>query len=468
MKRTIKDPEQITAKQFQEAFQKVRPRLGDHHLAMLQAHYSAPKRRLTAIQMAHELGYQGYRPANRHYGTLAVRLCEELGYPEDSIPLALLVSFIKPSGHWLWVMRPQVAHALEELGWVDGAKTIMPQAERHYWVVSPNVKNNPKTVAEWKKESIKRNAAFMGYEPNSWKYKMGPKFAGRNEGIMPGDVVLIARRSDGKPDVVGFGVIHGESIKTKRLKRFHPPGNDDDSGSLRNLRPFIVYRKYYSGPPRGIPIIEVLPPRGAALRQLHPENGGAHKKVCDWMDQHLGKEGGKAGEKQRAITKSKDKRKLGLNTVAIVDPPKNHQSGYKVQKKSEVIKADNIEAKLLCGYRNWLEKKGRRLKVANYHNRRLQCDGCEVKRRNLIEAKASTSRENIRMAVGQLLDYAFLGKEKIRNPNMAVLLPKEPDSDLVKWLRHLHISIIWREKGLFRDNADGWFTAEKENRSPSP
>ena len=71
------------------------------------------------------------------------------------------------------------------------------------------------------------------------------------------------------------------------------------------------------------------------------------------------------------------------------------------------------------------------------------------------------------MAVGQLLDYAFLGKEEIRDPNMALLLPKKPDSDLVEWLQHLHISIIWREERSFRDNANGWFTAEKGNRSLS-
>jgi hypothetical protein len=33
-------------------------------------------------------------------------------------------------------------------------------------------------------------------------------------------------------------------------------------------------------------------------------------------------------------------------------------------------------------------------------------------RKNLIEAKASDNRENIRMAVGQLLDYAYQGKGK--------------------------------------------------------
>ena len=37
----------------------------------------------------------------------------------------------------------------------------------------------------------------------------------------------------------------------------------------------------------------------------------------------------------------------------------------------------------------------------------LCCDRFEKKRHNLIEAKSSTKREYIRMAVGQLLDYAY-------------------------------------------------------------
>lgn len=122
------NPERLTAQQFVEAFRKVRPRLGDHYLKMLQANYSAPKRTITASQMAHTLGYQGYQGAN-NYGTLAKILCEELGYPKNHIPLYLLVTFKKPSGHWLWTMRPQVAEALEELDLVDEAEAVMPQTE---------------------------------------------------------------------------------------------------------------------------------------------------------------------------------------------------------------------------------------------------------------------------------------------------------------------------------------------------
>ena len=112
------------------------------------------------------------------------------------------------------------------------------------------------------------------------------------------------------------------------------------------------------------------------------------------------------------------------------------------------------EAALVKSYERWLTKKGRKLMTQEY-NERLQCDRYEVKRRNLIEAKASTSRENIRMAVGQLLDYAYLGKNEFGEPNKAILLPKKPHPEIVNWLRHLHISIIWREGESFEDNADG-------------
>ncbi len=133
MPRALKDPGQLTAQQFREALLRLRPRLTDHQLTMLRAHYSAPQHTLSATQMAHALGYHSYAAANLHYGRLASILCEELGYPDDSIPLFLLVSFTEPfaeeNPHWLWVMRPQVVQALEQLGWVVGAEAVMPLAE---------------------------------------------------------------------------------------------------------------------------------------------------------------------------------------------------------------------------------------------------------------------------------------------------------------------------------------------------
>ena len=145
----------------------------------------------------------------------------------------------------------------------------------------------------------------------------------------------------------------------------------------------------------------------------------------------------------------------GGDTVQIVGAPENHQLDFRRQTKSQEIRAKKREAELLEKYALWLQRKGRELQCVKYGG--LQCDGYEEKTRNLIEAKSSTRREHIRMAVGQLLDYAFQGRKKLGASNKAILLPKKPQPAAVEWLQPLRIKIIWREGDLFRDNARGRF-----------
>ena len=56
------------------------------------------------------------------------------------------------------------------------------------------------------------------------------------------------------------------------------------------------------------------------------------------------------------------------------------------------------------------------------------------------------------------MDYAFQIEQKFGKPRMAILLPKKPDPNTVNWLRQCNISLIWREKTAFLDNANGQFT----------
>lgn len=318
-------------------------------------------------------------------------------------------------------------------------------------MVSPNVKDDEATVGEWREASVRKRAAFMGYEPNDYDHgQIGPKFAGATEPSIPsivsGDVILIARRHHREPQIVGFGIVQGK-FETK-LKGFKPP---QEFGSLRRLSPFIPW----SQPPSTIRLIDILG-HARALAQLYPQKYVAHEKVCDWMEQHLGNKDRKAGEKQRATTERKRRPTVTTPNTDLVDLPESHQLDYKIQTKSKVTRAIKIEAKLLYGYQDWLNKQDRKLSVAKYGT--LRCDGYEKERGNLIEAKSSARREHIRMAVGQLLDYAFLGKQKFGEPNKAILLPKKPHPNIEKWLLSLEISIIWRERGSFLDNANGQFS----------
>jgi len=60
-------------------------------------------------------------------------------------------------------------------------------------------------------------------------------------------------------------------------------------------------------------------------------------------------------------------------------------------------------------------------------------------------------------AVGQLFDYKYQAREKFGRLNKTILVPKKPDEDLEEWLRDVEISLIWPEKGAFRDNAEDQF-----------
>jgi hypothetical protein len=312
---------------------------------------------------------------------------------------------------------------------------------RSYWVVSPNVDNREASVPGWKNASVAGNAAIMGYDPDDKSHKgIGKKFA---HTIAPGDVILIARRRKNRAEPVGFGIVRGK-YKTSMSKEVRIP-EGSTLCSLRKLRPFIVQKQ----DPPGIPLIQALG-HSMALAQLHPARHDpyykkAHEALCNWMDNRL-----KGGE-----TKTDSKTGSSPDNIKTVPFFDSDQLEFTVRTKEQVKTAKRREEALLGGYRSWLEKQGRTLERVEY--KKLRCDGYEKQYNNLIEAKSSAEREHIRMAVGQLLDYAFQGKKKFRNPNMGILLPKKPDPDSVGWLRPLKISLIWPENRAFIDNADGQF-----------
>ncbi len=318
---------------------------------------------------------------------------------------------------------------------------------RLYWVVSPNVRNNEATVGDWRQASVRAHAAFMGWHPNDMAHgQMGPTFAGtRKRGIKPGDIILIARRHDFEPEIVGFGVVHGKFVT--RISDLKTPGS---FGSLRRLRPFIPWT---GQPPADVPLIEAVQ-HTKAIAQLHPASNDAHRKVCEWIDRQFRKRS--SGESGRTTMGRRNRRKPSPLDPRIVSSPENHQLDYKVQTKAKVIKAEKVEAGLLERYRRWLAQQGRKLSAVKY--RALQCDAYEEDRRNLIEAKSSARREHIRMAVGQVLDYAFQGRKKFGAAHKAILLPSEPSSEIVDWLDSLEIKVIWRDKKAFLDSANGQFT----------
>lgn len=98
--------------------------LTDTQVQMLQAHYNAPLRAVTATQMAKSLGYAHYSIANAHYGRLGRIVGDQLAYNPMKERLGTLVTFQKRDDEWHWIMRPQVAEALEMLHLVEPSSTV--------------------------------------------------------------------------------------------------------------------------------------------------------------------------------------------------------------------------------------------------------------------------------------------------------------------------------------------------------
>jgi hypothetical protein len=274
-------------------------------------------------------------------------------------------------------------------------------------------------------------SAFMGWGKD---HNIGSKFANN---IYKGDVILIARRHNKEPEVLGFGVA------TDQFEWYSEGvGTEFKFDSMRKLAPF----RPQSREVKSVPFMSALG-QTKALAQLHPDRNPDHKTLCEWMEREL------ESELERRSKPKKEQLDPRLETLDFQD-----ESEYQVRSEREVIIAKRQECKLINEYIAWLKRQGRELHIAKYGN--LRCDAFEKERNNLIEAKQSSKRENIRMAAGQLLDYAFQGRNLFADPHLAILLPDKPVEIETQfgWLKKHNIHLIWKEMDVFLDNNDGQFT----------
>lgn len=104
----------------------IRGKMGDLQLRLLQEQYAAPDRTITSGELARLVGIEGgHSVVNRLYGGLGHTFCDELGVRPDLRPDFTHRWWSVWSTGWttdkgfVWQMLPQVAEALERLGWVD-------------------------------------------------------------------------------------------------------------------------------------------------------------------------------------------------------------------------------------------------------------------------------------------------------------------------------------------------------------
>jgi putative restriction endonuclease len=115
-----------SVEEYAAAFRRVHG-WGDRQIALLRMHYHAPARTVTATTLATAMGYARYSAANAQYGRLGRQLNKILKFNPTEERLGTLVTFAKQNNEWHWIMRPEVAAALENVGWVGPVEFTLPE-----------------------------------------------------------------------------------------------------------------------------------------------------------------------------------------------------------------------------------------------------------------------------------------------------------------------------------------------------
>lgn len=138
-------------------------------------------------------------------------------------------------------------------------------------------------------------------------------------------------------------------------------------------------------------------------------------------------------------------------TVGVVDIEQHLTEKSVFDPAREPVESERREAKLVQAYKRYLNGLGR---TAVRHRiqpqgepKPLFTDLFEVEREMLVEAKGSVTRDAIRMALGQLLDYVRFVDPKPKS--MAVLVPSPLRDDLKKLLHTHGVGVIQQVDGGF-------------------
>ncbi|WP_329562822.1 hypothetical protein [Kitasatospora sp. NBC_01266] len=137
-------------------------------------------------------------------------------------------------------------------------------------------------------------------------------------------------------------------------------------------------------------------------------------------------------------------------TESRLVPPEQSRTAESRRAPTSAIVAKRREAGLCAAFEEYLaaqEHDVRRLQIRiKGKTSTLITDLYDATAHVLYEAKGSSSREAVRMALGQLLDYRRFAHtdENPEDPRCAVLLPELPDQDLQELLASHDIAIVHR------------------------
>jgi hypothetical protein len=138
-------------------------------------------------------------------------------------------------------------------------------------------------------------------------------------------------------------------------------------------------------------------------------------------------------------------------------PPEEFTAGaVEVRTEAQIRQMVRIEGELVRRYRAWLDPSDQRLRswLIPAGADVLRTDLYDTRLNLLIEAKAAPTRDLLRQAIGQLIDYRRYLSPR---PRLAILLPERPSADLAALPGAVDIGLIWAVADGFEDSVGGQF-----------
>lgn len=136
--------------------------------------------------------------------------------------------------------------------------------------------------------------------------------------------------------------------------------------------------------------------------------------------------------------------------VEVIAPEARVSERFEQQRPGPVA-AERRESALQERYLQYLQRQGhdvcRQRIVLPGESSPLYTDLFDVTTRELVEVKSDSGRATIRLALGQILDYA----RYVRHDSKVVLVPSRPRTDLIVLLLENGVAVLWEESpGCFR------------------
>ena len=145
-----------------------------------------------------------------------------------------------------------------------------------------------------------------------------------------------------------------------------------------------------------------------------------------------------------------------IGTVTRQEVEQNTSQTHERTMPETKTTATRFEGQLQKRYEDFLRNKGFDIgtfKIQVPESNTLKLDLVDFTNKKVIEVKAGITRNYVREAIGQVLDYVFQIQrinEEVFKP--CILIPGKPSQDLIELIKDLNIELIWEENSQFISN----------------